>query len=137
VPLSAEDVIAIQHLVARYNFAVDSGDGVDFAACFAPGGCFSYSGADPIEGASALEEFGRSLSRLGLIRHVVTSLLIEGGAGRATSKAYCQVFGVDGEGRSYVLSQGVYRDALVQVEGGAWRFEAREYDIDPVKPAAG
>lgn len=128
--------MAIQQLVARYNFAIDGGDGQSFAQCFVPDGRFTWSDSDVIEGGPALAKFGCSLTYLGVIRHVVTSCLIEGGGDRASCRAYCQVFGIDGEGRSYVLSQGVYHDSLVQVEG-SWRFEERRYVTDPVVPRVG
>ena len=135
--ISADDAVAIQQLVARYNFAVDGGDGEAFALCFVPDGRFSYSGSDVIEGGPALAAFGGSwAARLGLIRHVVTSLSIDGGGDRASSRSYCQVFGVDGERRSYVLSQGVYHDTVVKVDE-TWRFEERRYVMDPVGPRAG
>lgn len=136
MPLSAEDTVAIQQLVARYNFAIDSGDGESFAECFVPDGRFTWSGADVVQGGPALAQFGSSLTRLGIIRHVVTSCLLEGEGDRVSSRAYCQVFAIDGDGRSYVLSQGVYHDSLVQVDG-AWRFEERRYVTDPVVPRLG
>jgi hypothetical protein len=136
VPLTAEDMMAFQQLVARYNFAIDGGDGEAFSRCFVPDGRFSYSDGDVIEGAAALAEFGSSLARLGPIRHVVTSFLMEGGGDRASCRSYCQVFAVDGQGGSYVLSHGVYHDTLVHVDGN-WRFEERRYVIDPGAPRAG
>jgi hypothetical protein len=133
VALSADDIISIQQLVARYNFAFDSGDGEDFATCFVANGVFDYSADLRVEGHEKLREFPAIVAGLGQIRHIVSSILVEGDAGRASSRCYCQVYAIDGKGSAYVMSQGVYEDRLAKSEEG-WRFAERRYIADPVSP---
>ena len=44
MPLSVEDRLAIQELIARYNHAIDGGDPDGWAATFAPDGTFESRG---------------------------------------------------------------------------------------------
>lgn len=125
--LPVEDVIAIQQLVARYNFAVDDGDGETFAACFAPDGVF-HLGETVIEGREALDAFARGVpARLNTPRHISTNLLVDGDGDRATLRAYVRVFVLPQSGAEPVLrTQGRYDDALVRQDGG-WVFTTRRF----------
>jgi hypothetical protein len=134
VPLSVDDIVNIQQLVARYNFAFDSGDGEVFASCFIADGRFDYSADRRIEGHERLRDFPAIGAGLGQIRHIVSSFLIDGDAGQAKSRCYCQVYAIDGKGSAFVMSQGVYEDGLTKTDDG-WRFTERRYVADPVAPA--
>ncbi len=54
MPLTADDILAIQHLYARYNHAADFGQPSEWADCFAPDGIYAgptgdYSGRENLE----------------------------------------------------------------------------------------
>jgi SnoaL-like domain len=133
VPLSADDRLDIQQLVARYNFALDSGNGEEFASCFVADGRFDYTADLRVEGQEKLREFPAMVAGLGLIRHMVSSFLIDGDGDQATSRCYCQVFGINRNGSAYVVSQGAYEDRVIRTDAG-WRFRERRYIADPVSP---
>jgi hypothetical protein len=131
VALSADDMLNIQQLVARYNFAFDSGDGEEFASCFVADGRFDYTADLRVEGRDKLRDFPAIVAGLGQLRHVVSSFLMDGDAVQATSRCYCHVFGIKPNGASYIVSQGVYEDRLAKTDEG-WRFAERRYLADPV-----
>ena len=54
--LAADDILAIQKLIADYNHAVDAGDGAAFAALFVDGGSLD-SGFNVIKGHDELRDF--------------------------------------------------------------------------------
>ena len=89
--LTVEDQLAIQALAARYNFAIDTGDGEAFAATFVEGGVLNGAGSET-EGRAALAAFAVGFA--GSVRgprHVVTNMVIDGDGKFATFKAYTLV----------------------------------------------
>jgi hypothetical protein len=130
MPLSVEDELAIQGLAARYNFAVDGGDGDAFAAAFTESGVLDAGGM-VLEGHSALKEFAQGFpSSLRCPRHATTNLVIDGDGNHATLKAYVQISIFSGEpARPTILTVGTYDDVLVK-EAGTWRFTRRTFTPD-------
>jgi uncharacterized protein (TIGR02246 family) len=126
--LPVEDVIAIQALVARYNFAVDEGDPEGFAGCFTQDGEFSWA-QNEFHGRDELVAFAKTLGGSGQMRHVVTSMLADGDRERATVRSYCHVTSVGGDGKPFISVQGVYEDELAHGDGG-WRFTRRRFVSD-------
>jgi uncharacterized protein (TIGR02246 family) len=111
--LTVEDQLAIQALAARYNFAIDTGDGEAFAATFVEGGVLNGAGSET-EGRAALAAFAVGFA--GSVRgprHVVTNMVIDG----------------DGKATSTVLAIGGYDDTLSK-EDGTWRFVRRSFTLD-------
>ena len=130
--LSTEDVLAIHELAARYNHAVDSGDGVGFAATFTDEGAL-VSG-ERIQGRAALTAFAQGLpSRLPKTRHVVSNLVVEADPidpDAATLRAYLALYAGVGEGGAPALvGLGTYADTLRR-EDGRWRFAERVFTAD-------
>jgi uncharacterized protein (TIGR02246 family) len=128
--LTVEDQLAIQALAARYNFAIDTGDGDAFAATFVEGGVLNGAGSET-EGRTALAAFAVGFA--GSVRgprHVVTNMVIDGDGKFATFKAYMQLSIMSGEpATSTVLAIGGYDDTLSK-EDGTWRFVRRSFTLD-------
>lgn len=129
MPLSTDDIVAIQQLCARYNHSVDAGDGVRFAATFTEDGVLN-SGAK-VQGRAALEEFARRVpGQVPSIRHVAVNIMIDGEGDAATVSAYLLVLGrSEGEGPLSVRLSGRYNDHLVK-KSGAWLFTERTFTAD-------
>jgi uncharacterized protein (TIGR02246 family) len=129
-PLTVEDQLAIQQLTARYNHAVDSGDGVGYADTFVDDGVLD-AGELVLEGRTALEQFASAFpTSVRSPRHIVTGLLIEGSGGGAVTRAYVQMYALLGEPPQPVITaSGIYTDSLVKLDG-AWRFVRRTFTRD-------
>jgi hypothetical protein len=128
--LTTEDQLEIQGLVARYNHAVDSGEGPDYAATFTPDGVLD-AGALVVEGRDALAAFAKGLpSSQRSPRHIASNLVIDGDGNRATVRAYVQMYVLAGEPAQPVLAvSGKYNDELVRT-GGRWLFARRVFTRD-------
>ena len=88
MPLSTDDLVEIQHLYARYNTAIDTGDGDAFSSCFIPAGVFD-PGMGLIEGQEAIAEFGTSTHKnMPLMRHNATNIVVEGEGANANGSAF-------------------------------------------------
>ena len=124
--LSVEDQLAIQQLYARYNHAIDSGEGDSWAACFTPDGVFS-SGSGTFAGTTALGEFATAFSARLKARHWTNNLVLDGvGEGAAAGTCYLALFRLTpGEKPpATILTTAIYRDELAKA-GGEWRFTKR------------
>ncbi|HUY67320.1 MAG TPA: nuclear transport factor 2 family protein [Acidimicrobiales bacterium] len=130
VGLTVEDQLAIQQLAARYNHAIDSGDGAAYADTFVDDGVLD-AGELVLEGRTALRRFASAFpGSVRSPRHVATSLLIDGGGGEAVLRAYVQMYALVGDPpRPTVTASGTYTDSLVKL-GGAWRFVRRTFTAD-------
>ena len=128
--LKTDDVLAIQNLAARYNFAVDDGDGEAFAACWTPDGVFDLGGT-VMTGREALGAFAAEVpKRLQKPRHIASNFVIDGDGDKATLRAYVRVFVLDGEPATAVLrTQGRYSDTLERSDG-QWLFATRTFTPD-------
>jgi uncharacterized protein (TIGR02246 family) len=128
--LTVEDQLAIQDLAARYNFAIDTGDGDAFAAAFVENGALNAAG-QVTEGRPALADYARNFaSSVRAPRHVITNVVIDGDGNSATLKAYLQLSIMSGEpAQSTVLAIGGYDDTLSK-EDGTWRFVRRTFTMD-------
>jgi uncharacterized protein (TIGR02246 family) len=127
--LSVEDIVEIQQLCARYNHAVDHGDGEAFAAMFTEDG--TLKAQSQISGRPALAAFAASVpGSLPNPRHVASNIVIDGDGATATVSAYLHVWGSVGpDGATMLITSGQYDDRLVSHEG-AWLFASRVYTAD-------
>ena len=130
MPLSTDDIVAIQQLVARYCHAADSGDAAGYVATFTEDGFLKVGDREAIRGRAALGALFGPVPRG--FRHVVTNVLIDGDGDHATSKAY---FSAMPRGGGLIASTGVYSDTILKTSDG-WLFSGRHYTPDEA-PAAG
>ena len=132
MPLTVEDRLEITDLVARYNHAVDRGDGEAFADTFTDDGALDAAGR-LIEGRAALAAFAKGLpGSVRVPRHIASNLVMEGDgeAGQATLAAYVQMYALAGDPpRQEVVASGLYDDQLAKVDG-RWRFVRRVFVPD-------
>jgi 3-phenylpropionate/cinnamic acid dioxygenase small subunit len=125
--LSTEDRLDIQDLYARYNHAIDSGDGAAWAATFTTDGTFK-SGPIDLSGTDALKEFGGSLTARMSPRHWTNNLTIDEAPGGAKGSCYLMLYNVK-EKPAALATTGIYRDELTKTSDG-WRFKARTVHPD-------
>jgi uncharacterized protein (TIGR02246 family) len=125
--LHTDDLIQIQQLYARYNTAIDTGDGEAFAGCFMPAGRFN-PGHGLIEGLEAIAAFAVDTHKnLPLMRHNATNVVIDGDGSDATGSAF--LIGYLAGPDYKVIVTGRYRDQLTRTSEG-WRFVDRQFSID-------
>jgi hypothetical protein len=123
--LTIDDHLEIQTLVARYNHAVDSGDGEAFAVTFAD------AGALHVEGREALARFAEGLPDSQRVpRQIASNLLVSCDRDRATAQSYVQMFTLAGDPPvQQVAASGRYPDDLVTIDD-RWHFERRVFTPD-------
>jgi uncharacterized protein (TIGR02246 family) len=127
MPLSTDDLIRIQQLYARYNTAIDTGDGEAFAACFVPEGRFN-PGHGLLEGHAAIAAFAVDTHKnMPLMRHDATNIVIDGDGDEARGSAFLIGY-LAGPGYKVIVT-GRYRDQLTRTRDG-WRFVDRQFSMD-------
>jgi hypothetical protein len=133
--LPASDYEEIRQLLARYNFAIDLGDAIGWAACFTDDGVFECSGlpeGHPLGGRHAGSAALRSYATAhfdvmkGRARHWNGSIQIDGDGDRATMRCYMLVLYAGAPASS---TTGIYRDRLRKL-GGRWLFTERHVTVD-------
>jgi hypothetical protein len=136
--LSAQDYFEIQQLYARYNNAIDSGDGEGWAATFTPDGVFNT-----FVGHDALVNFVKTWrEKLGgaTRKHWNNNLQITGNSRDANASVYLLLVDFSTKPPS-IVGTATYTDSLVKTKDG-WRFTKRTTKGDsapaaPSAPAAG
>jgi hypothetical protein len=126
--LDTADLIEIQQLYARYNTAIDTGDGETFGRCFVASGHLD-SGIAKFDGREALAGFAvQTHESLPGMRHNTTNVLIDGDAsGSARGSAF--LIGYLTDGGYKVIVTGRYADELSKIDG-EWRFTNRVFTAD-------
>jgi hypothetical protein len=133
-PLTLADRIEIRELIARYNWAIDTRDGLGVADTFIPDGVFDGERSQPVRGREALIAFGELRNRppappgVGS-QHWVSNLVFEGNRARAHVKSFFIRQNVE-NGVVKSTNLGYYRDDLVNVDG-RWLFERRRWRLWP------
>lgn len=126
--LSADDILAIQQLYARYNHAIDFADPEGWANCFTPDGVFASPTQGETVGRDALRSFAAAFVQRMKARHWTNNLVVEGDGATARGSCYLALL-VLGEGGPRIAATGVYRDELVRTLEG-WRFRRRDVTLD-------
>jgi hypothetical protein len=126
VSLSTEDQLAIQQLYARYNHAIDGGDGAGWAATFTPDGVFN-SGQGTFTGTEQIAGFGASLGTRMKIRHWTNNLVLDGDGKKANGSCYLLLYRLTpGEQPpASLMVTAIYNDELTKGPDGSWRFTKR------------
>ena len=125
-----EDKIAIQEVMARYNFAIDFGDIEAYMDCFTEDGGFTNIFGS-CKGHNALRQYitERTRERPGHpLRHMMLNPIIDVHGDQASAKSYFLLFRVVPE-PIQLLTTGCYKDELYK-KGGAWRFSHRQVEFD-------
>ncbi len=130
--LDTADQIEIQQLYARYNTAIDTGDGETFAGCFTLDGHFD-SGVAQVDGRKDIAAFAtKTHSTMPGMRHNATNIVVDGvvdsnGVSSAKGSAFLIGYLVDGGYK--VIVTGRYHDELAKTDDG-WRFTKRVFKAD-------
>ncbi len=128
--LSAEDRLAIQDLIARYGWSLDTGDIDGFVDCFSADATLRedvFEEPDTFVGHAAIRGMAGFFAGLPMFpgrQHHVTSILVEGAAPRCRVRAYCLVTDANAGPGGAVAFCGHYDDVVVK-QGDRWRFERR------------
>lgn len=129
--LTADDLVEIQQLYARYNWTLDAGDAEGYAATFTADGAFNSN-----VGHDAIVKFAEAFhAGLGArVRHWNTNLMIQPTAAGASGQVYLVLVDFTTRPASIVTSAS-YSDELVKTTQG-WRFKKRatKGDVAPAKP---
>ncbi len=129
--LTTDDLIEIQQLYTKYNWALDSGDSEGYAATFTADGVFNNN-----VGHDAIVKFADTFhAGLGShVKHWNTNLMILPTATGATGQVYLVLVDFATKPASIATSAN-YSDELVKGAQG-WRFKKRatKGDVAPPKP---
>lgn len=125
--LTADDTIEMLQLYARYNTAIDTGDGDGFARCFVADGVFD-GGMGVQTGHEAIASFARKTHEaMPGMRHNAGNIVFDESAEGATGSAF--LIGYLAGGGFKVIVTGRYQDELVRSPDG-WRFAKRIFRAD-------
>lgn len=128
--LTTQDYIDIQQLYAKYNDAIDSGDGEAYAATFTPDGVFNtFKGKDALVGF--IEQWKTKMNGL-TRRHWNNNLIITPTAEGASGSVYLLLIDVSARPPA-IGSAARYTDSLVKTPQG-WRFKQRATKGDSAAP---
>jgi hypothetical protein len=131
--LSAQDMVDIQQLYARYNIAIDSGDAEGWAATFTPDGIFNaISGHDAL--ANFVKTWREKLNGASR-RHWNNNLQLTGNSKEASGFVFLMLIDISTKPIS-IVGTATYTDRLVKTKDG-WRFNKRTTrgDVPPAAPA--
>ena len=123
MPHSAEDKLAINELVSRYNMAMDHVQAADWAATFTEDGELIIDGKSIAKGRAALTAMVENAAK-GTYRgrHWVCNSIIDGEGDTARLRMYVLSMGIIDGITPRVM--GEYDDVLVKVNG-QWKFKTR------------
>lgn len=127
--LATEDLLAIQQLYARYNHAIDSGDGPGWAACFTGDGVFTSGMSGTVTGAEALSAFATGFAARLKARHWINNLVIEADGAGARGKCYLILLRLKEGEPATMMATATYNDTLVKDDGN-WTFASRTVVAD-------
>ena len=119
--LTPQDLVEIQQLYSKYNWALDTGDSKGYADTFTPDGIFNKTNV----GREALIKFADGFhASLGAhVKHWNTNLMITPTPEGAAGQVYLVL--VDfGNKPATIATSATYTDELVKTPQG-WRFKKR------------
>ena len=135
--MEADDYFAIQNLIYRYAYLLDSGDidGVsalfEHADVYLPGDAEPWSKAGQNRMDQSFREWTRIFPETGTprTRHVTTNLIVEpDGPNRARTQSYVIVFQSTPDFSLQPIIGGSYYDRFEKVDG-KWRFTERREEM--------
>lgn len=129
-PLTAEDRLDIQELLAAYAWTFDTGDVEGFVGCFTADAVLCEDAFEEPDrwvgeaGIRAMAEFFFSRPSFPGRQHHVSHIMIDGAGDEATVRSFCFVTDCKGEPPFMVRFAGHYLDRVVR-QGGRWLFQDR------------
>lgn len=128
--LTSDDLVEIQQLYAKYNWALDSGDAEGYASTFTADGVFNNN-----VGHAAIKKFadGFHAGFGSHVKHWNTNLLITPTPTGAKGQVYLVLVDFAAMPATIVTS-ATYADELVKTPDG-WRFTKRATKGDVAPPA--
>lgn len=129
-PLTVGDRIAINDLLARYAWALDTGDVDALVACFTPDAVLVeevFEDADRWQGHDGirrLAEHYRDAPGFPGRQHYIGQTLVEGDGRQCKVRSYTFLTECRGEPPYVVRFAGYYEDQAVKADG-EWRFSER------------
>ena len=128
--LTAQDLVDIQQLYAKYNWTLDAGDSEGYASTFTADGVFNNN-----VGHDAIVKFADTFhAGLGAhVRHWNTNLMILPAPDGASGQVYLVLVDFATKPATIVTSAS-YSDQLVKTAQG-WRFKKRATKGDVAPPA--
>src|ERR1019366_8631451 len=128
--LTAQDLVDIQQLYARYNWTLDAGDAEGYASTFIPDGVFNNN-----VGHDAIVKFANTFhTGLGAhVHHWNTNLMILPTPDGASGQVYLVLVDFATKPAS-IATSATYSDELVRTPQG-WRFKKRATKGDVAPPA--
>ncbi|MES2700087.1 MAG: nuclear transport factor 2 family protein [Pseudomonadota bacterium] len=129
-PLTTADRQAISDIIARYAWALDTGDVEGFVACFCYDGTLVWDAFEEPQswhGEAALRHFAaffRALPSSAGRQHHVSNTVIEATPQGASAKSYVAVALRQGDGPHALHVMGWYEDHFRQ-QDGHWRLAER------------
>jgi len=129
-PLTLEDRFAIQDLVARYAWTLDTGDIEGLLACFTPDARMVeevFEDPDVWEGHAGirkLAEHYRNAAGFPGRQHHTSQLQVTGDTEACTARSFAFVTECHGEPPYLLRFTGYYQDTLVK-QAGQWLFSER------------
>ncbi len=143
------DRLAIEDLLARYEWALDAGDAQGYGALFAEDGVITSNFANPNGRAAIVKMIVDLKARMGtarpagapegvanpiLIQHILSNIVIDLHGDTADAKStWTEIWNPKGPSLE-VRAAGHYEDKLVR-KGGKWWF-ARRHIADDIMPVA-
>ena len=129
-PLTLEDRIAINDLLANYAWALDTGDVDALVACFTPGAVVIeevFETPDRWQGSDGIRRFARhyfSVPDFPGRQHHVSQVVVRGDSQRCGVRSFAFVTECHGEPPYTLRFAGYYDDQLVKASG-RWLFQQR------------
>ena len=128
MPLTIQDQIEIQQLLAHYTHCADLLPAEQMRDVFAEDGVFKVEMMDiEVSGIDNIIAFFKDMREASPhMRHVCSNLVIQGDGDSATARSYLQVINTDGGAKLEALAQ--YADTLVKTPSG-WRLQTRSVEV--------
>ena len=134
--MNIEDKLAIEELIARYNYSIDGGDYETWVDCWSDDAVLDGVGQYRV-GIEAIRAFANSYeqnhrSKTPGLRHFTVNIVSDINGDEATSRSYLQLTRTGTKGVQIIFT-GRYEDVLIK-RNGEWRFRGRKF-IQDMPPA--
>jgi hypothetical protein len=131
--VSVEDYLAVQDMLGRYCWSIDSNRGEEWASLYTENGIFEGTRPEPVIGRAALVEVPGQLNAHfgGRMRHQVGNLVVDRGEddNRLVARFYNQV-SLWGDGGGKLMMMALSTAKLVRMGPSApWKIERNSIEV--------